>query len=153
MDITITCKAFEASRCHKLLPHWFWGLARSYPKGNRITFSWSFSGLDTWEVSGIHADERLNHEIFELFWIRQGKSFITLFSILWHFIIPGEFKVQIFCKFFTSSLFEVFGFRLQSGDCSKLAKLDFEIPNLTALTWGKSYYKAILNCQKSVCLQ
>lgn len=81
-----------------LLPHWFWGLARSYPKGNRIAFSWSFRIRH--EVSGIHADERLNHEIFELFWIRQrGKSFITLFSILWHFIIQESSK----CKYFANS--------------------------------------------------
>ena len=85
--------------------HWFWGLARSSPKDNRIAFPWSF-----WikhEVFGIHADERLNHEIFELFWIRQrGKSFITPFSILWHFIIQESSK----CRYFANPLHPVFEF-------------------------------------------
>lgn len=135
-----------------LLPRWFWGLSRSYPKDNRIAFAWSF-----WirhEVFGIHADERLDHEIFELFWIRQrGKSFITPFNILWHFIIHECSK----CRYFANPLHPAFEVFLDSG-CNLVT--DQSLQNSISRfqiwqhpTWGKCYYKATLNCQKSVCLQ
>ena len=55
------------------LPHWFWDLARSYLKDNRIAYSVVF-GSDTSNICsqllGIHGDEKLNHGLFELLLIR-----------------------------------------------------------------------------------